>query len=259
MLQSRHGISHSSIYGNSWHVSQIYMIRQCWPSVTLFNNKTNNIWNILCRVCCIYTCLSGLSTPNRPTGETGVMRQIWLGSSRLTCRVKSSEPWWIDWALACIIYKIVSTHKMSCYPYFGSYNVSAWCVDCNWINTLLCISLSTQMPLKSIKCPLCPLWFSGLEALLLTLGWVPKDRAILWAESDSWPVRSSEPCRCTRQARTTDSIIMNGQSGWEAATLFHTWQYSFRYTQDAEVYTLTILKAWTHHTHTHHTVLAEQA
>lgn len=35
---------------------------------------------------------------------------------------------------------------------------------------------------------------------------VPKDRAILWAESDSWPVRSSEPRRCTHQGRTTDSI-----------------------------------------------------
>lgn len=36
----------------------------------------------------------------------------------------------------------------------------------------------------------------------LELWGVPKDRAILWAESDSWPVRSSEPCCCTRQGRT---------------------------------------------------------
>lgn len=48
------------------------------------------------------------------------------------------------------------------------------------------------------------LWFSGPETHL-TLGRVPKDRAILWAESDSWPVRSSEPRRCTRQGRTTDN------------------------------------------------------
>lgn len=105
------------------------------------------------------------------------------------------------------------------------------------------------MLLKCRECPLCPRWFSGREAPL-TLGRVPKDRAILWAESDSWPVRSSEACCCTRQGRTTDSIITNGQSGWEASTLVHTWTvHSFTYTQDTEVYTLKN-SFWGKHKHT---------
>lgn len=59
----------------------------------------------------------------------------------------------------------------------------------------------------------CPSWqpWSGGSSYL----WrpVPKDRAILWAESDSGPVRSSEPRRCTPQGRTTHSMTMDAQSG----------------------------------------------
>lgn len=67
-----------------------------------------------------------------------------------------------------------------------------------------CDGQNSKMLVKSRTCTLPPLRFSSPEALL-TLGRVPKDRAILWAESDSWPVRSSEPRRCTRQGRTTDT------------------------------------------------------
>lgn len=102
---------------------------------------------------------------------------------------------------------------MWCFVYMGSLMLVYEC--------MLCISLNIWWGLILGKCPLRPLQFSGLGALL-TLGWDPKDRAILWAESDSWPVRSSEPCRCTRQGRTTDSITMNAQSGSEHSTLFHT-------------------------------------
>lgn len=79
----------------------------------------------------------------------------------------------------------------------------------------------------------------------LPWGWVPKDRAILWAESDSWPVRSSEPCRCTPQGRTTDSIIMTDSQGrWPPHRDTHDSTH-FRHTEDA-------VKHYKPGTHTQH-------
>lgn len=78
------------------------------------------------------------------------------------------------------------------------------------------VSLNRQLSVKGGDgCPSGP----HLPRLSLPCGaGAPTDRAILWAESDSWPVRSSEPRRCTPQGRTTDTTIMNAQSGWQGTT-----------------------------------------
>lgn len=68
------------------------------------------------------------------------------------------------------------------------------------------------------------------------MGRVPKDRAILWAESDSWPVRSSEPRRCTRQGRTTDNERTVRVGGLHIVS--HMTVNSLRCKKDAEVHTL---------------------
>lgn len=60
--------------------------------------------------------------------------------------------------------------------------------------------------------PFCP---RQLQRLLLPCGdGGPKDRATLWAESDSWPVRSSEPGCCTPQGRTGHHDNEPSQRGW---------------------------------------------
>lgn len=59
--------------------------------------------------------------------------------------------------------------------------------------------------------PVCP---RRLQRLLLPCDGGPKDRATLWAESDSWPVRSSEPGCCTPQGRTGHHDNEPSQRGW---------------------------------------------